>query len=134
MAGAPLTVTEAPTPPQYDASRVMFNGAAIGLVTNLTSGMEARLIAEIQAVEQRQSAELDKAVTRLRRDISEQGDDIDGLQAWREDEEDARLVREGQMSIFRAAGRFLVRYDKVILGIGIGIASGVVAALAGVGT
>jgi hypothetical protein len=97
---------EAPTPPQYDASRVMLNGAAIALVANLTSGMESRLIAEIQAVERRQSTELDKAVTRLRLDISEQGDDIDGLQAWREDTEDARMVREGQtrhLEILRCA-------------------------------
>ncbi len=122
---------EAPTPPQYDASRVMLNGAAIALVANLTSGMESRLIAEIQAVERRQSTELDKAVTRLRLDISEQGDDIDGLQAWREDTEDARMVREGQMSIFKAAGRFILRYDKVILGVGLGLAAGAVAALSG---
>jgi len=122
---------EAPTPPQYDASRVMLNGAAIALVANLTSGMESRLIAEIQAVERRQSTELDKAVTRLRLDISEQGDDIDGLQAWREDTEDARMIRDGQMSIFKAAGRFILRYDKVILGVGLGLAAGAVAALSG---
>ena len=118
-------------PAPYDASRVMLNGAAIALVANLTSGMESRLIAEIQAVERRQSTELDKAVTRLRLDISEQGDDIDGLQAWREDTEDARMIRDGQMSIFKAAGRFLLRYDKVILGVGLGLAAGAVAALSG---
>lgn len=124
-------MTDTETPPQYDASRVMLNGAAIALVANLTSGMESRLIAEIQAVERRQSTELDKAVTRLRLDISEQGDDIDGLQAWREDTEDARMIRDGQMSIFKAAGRFILRYDKVILGVGLGLAAGAVAALSG---
>lgn len=112
-------------PPPYDASRVMLNGAAIGLVTSLTSGMEARLILEIKAAEERQNAKLDafaRAVT----------GDVDDLQTWRDDMNDARLVRQGQMSVLSGFASFLIRYDKVILGIGIGLASGVVAAVAGV--
>jgi hypothetical protein len=42
-------------PPEFDANRVMFNGAAIGLVTSLVTGMEERLRDEIHAVEKRQT-------------------------------------------------------------------------------
>jgi hypothetical protein len=69
-AGA-LPMTDEPQP-QYDASRVMLNGAAIGLVTNLVNGVEARLSAELHAVETRLSAEL-KTVN----------GDVDGLELCR---------------------------------------------------
>jgi hypothetical protein len=78
--------------PQYDASRVMLNGAAIGLVTNLVNGVEARLSAELHAVETRLSAEL-KTVN----------GDVDGLELWRADMERAKQRRAGQWSVFTNA-------------------------------
>lgn len=106
--------------PQYDASRVMFNGAAIGLVTSLVNGMEDRLRAEIHATEQRLSLEL-KTIN----------GDVDGLELWRADVERARQRREGQWSVVSNSVAFLERHGKVILAAAV-VAAPILAALLGV--
>jgi hypothetical protein len=111
--------------PEYDASRVMLNGAAIGLVTSLTTGMEARLITEIKAAEERQNSKLESAVLAL-------SGDVDELEAWRESEMSARIRRDGQWSVFRNSARFADRYGKILLALALALASILVASLGGV--
>ena len=109
------------TDPLYDASRVMLNGAAIGLVTSLVAGMEARNREALVAMEQR-----------ITEKITSQDVDIEGLEAWRASIVEARLRREGQWSVFLTVGKFANRYGRAILGLAIAFAATVLALLGGV--
>jgi hypothetical protein len=88
-----------PNDPLYDPARVMLNGAAIGLVTNLVGGMETRLRDELHATEQRLSDEL-KSIN----------GDVDGLELWRADMESAKQRRAGQWSVITNAVAFAERH------------------------
>lgn len=113
---------EAPSNPDYDPTKVMFNGAAIALVTNLTNGIQAALTAEIKAAEERQNRRLEEAVKALT-------GDVDALELWRDDMESARLVRQGQMSVITGILRFIAHHERAILGIGMFVLAAVVALL-----
>lgn len=105
----------------YDPSRVMLNGAAIGLVTALTAGMEQRLMDELRASEKRLSGQLTVLTG-----------DIDTLEAWREAQEKAKERRAGQWSVLHAIGSFLSRHGAVLLAGAIAALTAVVALLGGV--
>jgi hypothetical protein len=95
-------VTE--TRADYDPSRVMLNGAAIGLVTNLVNGMETRLREEIVASEKR-----------LVRKLEDVNGDVDGLEEWRQSVEDAKQRRAGQWSVLTNAIAFVERHRALII-------------------